>query len=85
MPTNQTLGQALELEGSHDQKAILTQHALNLTKDQCIELLEGHDVGLKREDKESLLRLVKLRINKQMSLFPWEDVKLSDVDPNMFW
>jgi len=85
MSTNETLGQALEKEGSDDQKSILSDHALNLTKQQCTELLEGHDVGLRREDKESLFRLTKLRINKKMSIFPWEDVKLGNLTPDIFW
>ena len=83
MSASQTLGQALENEGNKDQKSILTDHALNLTKAQCMDILESQDVGLQREDKESFMRLVRHRINKVDPMLPWKDVKLGDeVHPN---
>lgn len=78
MSKNETLGQALEKEGNEDQKAILTKAALSLTKSECVDLLEGHDVGLRREDKESINRLVRLRINNVQTILPWKDVKFGD-------
>ncbi|WP_235296170.1 hypothetical protein [Portibacter marinus] len=83
MSTNQTLGQALEKEGSEDQKSICTEAALNLTKSECVDILENHDVGLRRADKESLMRLVRFRVNKVMPILPWKDVKIGEeVNPN---
>jgi hypothetical protein len=78
MSKNETLGQALEKEGKEDQKSICTTATLGLTKSECVDLLESHDVGLKRHDKESFIRLLKHRINEGDSLLPWKDVKLTD-------
>ena len=82
MPSNETLGHALEKDGNKDQKAILTEAALALTKSECVDLIEGHDVGLRREDKESINRLIKLRINNVQSILPWKDVKFGDAVSN---
>ena len=83
MSSNETLGQALENAGDKDQASLCSDAVLALTKDQCASLLEGHEVGLTREDRASFNKLVKTRVNNVQSMLPWSDVKMSDeVDPN---
>lgn len=83
MKEKETLGQALDTEGSEDQKSICTNRLLNLTKSDCIELLQGHDAGINNEDKNAFNSLCKHRVNKTQPVLPWHDLKLhKEVDPN---
>lgn len=83
MKEKETLGHALDNEGSSDQKSLCTNRLLALSKHDCIELLQGHDAGINSEDKAAFNALCKHRVNKVQPLLPWHELKLNaEVDPN---
>lgn len=83
MSNADTLGNALDQNDSSDQKKLCTNRLLNLTKDECIELLQGHDAGINHEDKVAFNELCMERVNNVQSVLPWKDLKLdSKVHPN---
>lgn len=83
MSNSDTLGQALDHEKSSDQKKLCTNRLLNLTKHECIELLQGHDAGINHEDKLAMNALCAERVNNLQPVLPWKDLKLDHkVNPN---
>ena len=85
MSTNETLGQALENEGSGDQKSLCTDKVLSLTKEECAQIVAGKDGGLSGDDRSSFNRLVMTRINKKQGMTPWADVKLDEGEVDQNW
>ena len=83
MTEKNTLGYALDKEGSTDQISLCTDSILKLSKEACVSLFQGHDAGLTIDDKKSFNRMCKERVNNTQPVLPWKDVKLdTEVDPN---
>ena len=78
-----TLGDALRHEGNEEQARMCSDELLSMNGDQLAAALEGQDVGLSDEGKESFRKLCSARINNVQNVLPYEDVKLSsDAHPN---
>jgi hypothetical protein len=83
MSKNQTLGEALDASKHGVHKALVTDNVLNLTRDQCSDLLSGKDLGLSAEDKKSFNTLVRERVNNGHKMLPFKKMNVGgDLDPN---
>lgn len=81
----ETLSDALDREGSADQKEICTPALLALDKNELTDLLEGNDVGIGDNDKHAFRKFCHKRVNNHQHLLPWKDVKLSEDPPHANW
>lgn len=94
MANSETFKQALDRTGDQEQDVLLTPEALQLTKQQVTDMLNGKVSAkgtLSEETIKSVEKLLRLRINQGKSLFPWgsmEDVTHHEAEDDMgggFW